>query len=123
MAIGTSPNGLGNIDARLSHSTEDAIDWSEIVHSMHVRLLQEMDLAALEKLPADRAREAVTVAARQLLSQWHPSLLGEDRESVLQLIIDEAVGYGPVEPLLNDASISEVMVNAPDEVYYERDGV
>src|SRR5438477_2142016 len=123
MAIGTSLNGHNNIDSALSHSTEETVDWSEIVHSLHIRLLQEMDLAALGKLPADRAREAVTVAARQLLSQWHPSLLGEDREAVLQLIIDEAVGYGPIEPLLNDASISEVMVNAPDEVYYERDGV
>src|SRR5947207_15015862 len=116
MAIGTPLNGHTSIDFPASHSTDEVTDWSDIVHSLHIRLLQEMDLAALEKLPADRAREAVTVAARQLLLQWHPSLLGEDREAVLQLIIDEAVGYGPVEPLLNDASVSEVLVNAPDDV-------
>ena len=56
MAIGTSLNGHNNIDSALSHSTEETVDWSEIVHSLHIRLLQEMDLAALEKLPADRAR-------------------------------------------------------------------
>jgi len=53
----------------------------------------------------------------------YPSLLGDDREEVVRRVIDEAVGYGPIEPLLADPSISEVMVNAPDEVYYERDGI
>ncbi len=119
MAINTPVNGSSHSERHV----EDETDWSEIVHGVHIRLLQEMDLAAVEKLDADRARDAVNIAARQLMSQLHPSLLGEDRERVLQLIIDEAVGYGPIEPLLQDASISEVMVNAPDEVYYERDGV
>ncbi len=41
----------------------------------------------------------------------------------MRRVVDEAIGLGPIEPLLGDASISEVMVNAPDEVYYERDGV
>ncbi|HXK33448.1 MAG TPA: CpaF family protein, partial [Dehalococcoidia bacterium] len=83
---------------------------------------QDMDMAALEKLEVSRAREAVTVAARQLVTQLYPSLLGEDRERVITRVIDEAVGYGPLQVLINDDTISELMVNAPDEIFFERDG-
>jgi pilus assembly protein CpaF len=107
----TYPDGLG----------DDG--WNEIVQQVHLRLLQELDLAAVEKLEPARAREAVSNAARQLVAQVQPALLGEDREHVVQRVIDEAIGYGPIEPLLNDVTISEVMVNAPDEVYFERDGI
>jgi pilus assembly protein CpaF len=50
-------------------------------------------------------------------------LLGDDRERVIKRVIDEAIGYGPVQALIDDDTISEVMVNAPEEVYFERDGV
>jgi pilus assembly protein CpaF len=82
-----------------------------------------MDLAAVEKLDQARARDAVARAARQLMTQTHPSLLGDDRELVIRRVTDEAIGFGPLEPLLQDSTITEVMVNAPDEVYFERDGI
>jgi pilus assembly protein CpaF len=103
--------------------TREDEEWFEAVHAVHQRMLQEMDLAAIEKLSAERAREAVTVASRQLVTQEFPSLLGDDRERVIKRVIDEAIGYGPVQPLIDDDSISEVMVNAPEEIFYERDGM
>jgi pilus assembly protein CpaF len=98
-------------------------DWTDVVQLVHLRLLQEMDLAAVEKLDPARARDAVGSAARQLVSQTYPSLLGDDRELIIRRVTDEAIGFGPLEPLLQDPTISEVMVNAPDEVYFERDGI
>ncbi len=98
-------------------------EWFDAIHAVHQRMLQELDLSAVEKLDGARAREAVTVAARQLVSQEAPSLLGDDRERVVKRVIDEAIGFGPIEALLDDDSVSEVMVNAPDEVFFERDGV
>src|SRR6185295_1364976 len=89
----------------------------------HQRMLLEMDLTAVEKLDRTRAREAISVAARQLVIQQFPGLLGDDRERVIKRVIDEAVGMGPIQGLLDDDDISEVMVNAPDEVYFERSGV
>ena len=86
-------------------------------------MLQEIDLSAIERLDAGRAREAVTVAARQLVTQEYPSLLGDDRERVIKRVIDEAIGYGPIQMMIEDDTISEVMVNAPDEIFYERDGL
>jgi pilus assembly protein CpaF len=98
-------------------------EWSAAVHAVHQRMLQEMDLAAVEKLDAASAREAVSVASRQLVTELFPSLLGDDRERVIKRVIDEAIGYGPVQTLIDDDTISEVMVNAPEEVFFERDGV
>jgi pilus assembly protein CpaF len=98
-------------------------DWLEEIQQVHQRLLREIDLGAMEKLDPARARDAVGSAARQLVGQMYPNLVGEDRERVVKSVIDEAIGYGPVEPLLGDATISEVMINAPDEVYFERDGI
>jgi pilus assembly protein CpaF len=101
----------------------EVLENAEVVTQVHMRLLQDLDLSALDRLEPERARAAVEDAARTLVTQLRPGLLGETRENIVRRVIDEAIGYGPIEPLLNDSSISEVMVNAPDEVYYERDGV
>ena len=94
-----------------------------MVTQIHKRLIQEVDLKAVEKLGADRGREAVEAAARQLVADSAPSLYGERKEMVIKRVVDDAIGLGPLEPLVSDPSISEVMVNAPDEVYFERDGI
>jgi pilus assembly protein CpaF len=98
-------------------------EWFDAVHGVHQRMLQEMDLAALEKLDAARAHEAVRVAARQIVVQQFPAILGDDREHVIKRVVDEAIGFGPMQPLIDDDSVSEVMVNAPEEIYFERDGL
>ncbi len=95
----------------------------ELCQRVHHRLIQEMDLSAVEKLDADRAREAVEAGVRTLVGEVGPQLYGERKELIVRRVIDDAIGLGPLEPLVNDASISEVMVNAPDEVYFERDGI
>ncbi len=94
-----------------------------LVQRVHQRLIQEVDLQAVERLAPDRAREAVEVAARSLVTDVAHSLHGERKELVVKRVVDDAIGLGPLEPLITDPSISEVMVNAPDEVFFERDGV
>jgi pilus assembly protein CpaF len=106
----------------LDHEEGDG-DWFEAVHGIHQRIITDMDLSAIEKLDAEQARQAVSVGARQLVTQMYPSLLGDDRERVIKRVIDEAIGYGPIQPLIDDDNISEVMINAPEEVFFERDGV
>jgi pilus assembly protein CpaF len=90
---------------------------------VHQRLIQEVDIKAVEKLGADRSVEAVEMATRALLAEVAPSLYGDRKERVIRRIVDDAVALGPLQPLVNDVSISEVMVNSPDEIYFERDGI
>ena len=98
-------------------------DDEAIVALVHRRLIQDMDLAAVEKLEPGRGREAVEAGVRSLVTEIASQLFGERKELVIRRVVDEAVGLGPLEPLINDPSISEIMVNAPDEVYFERDGI
>jgi pilus assembly protein CpaF len=100
--------------------TPEAFD---LIQRVHHRLIQEMDLQAIARLEPDRAREAVEGAVRSLVSELAPHLYGEERELTVKGVVADAIGMGPIEPLLADPSLSEVMVNAPDEVYFERDGI
>ncbi|HXG35557.1 MAG TPA: CpaF family protein [Dehalococcoidia bacterium] len=94
-----------------------------VAHRIHQRLIQEMDLRAVERMGSERAREAVVVATRALVDEVAPHLYGERKEMVVTRIVDDAIGLGPLEPFIADPTVSEVMVNSADEVYFERDGI
>ncbi|MER3448662.1 MAG: hypothetical protein C4315_02460 [Chloroflexota bacterium] len=95
----------------------------EIETQLHQYLIRQVDEQALRRLDPDRAKEEVRKAVRQLASQLFPTLVGDDKEEVVERVVNDVLGFGPIQPLLDDPTVSEVMVNAPDEVYYERDGV
>jgi len=94
----------------------------EVKFRVHRRLIQELETQRLDRMPGAEAREAVDAAARQILQQEAPGVFGLARDELIAAIVDEVLGLGPIEPLLRDPSISEVMVNSPDIVYFERDG-
>jgi pilus assembly protein CpaF len=89
---------------------------------VHRRLIQELEVSRLDHMDADEARAAVSQATRQLLAQEAPEIFGLARDAVVSAVTDEVLGLGPIETLLRDPSVSEVMVNAPDLIYFERDG-
>ena len=89
---------------------------------LHELLIEELEHGALEGLAPEQQRDAVIKAARELLQQEGIQLGGASREELLEAVADEALGLGPLEPLLRDPSISEVMVNDIDKVYFEREG-
>ena len=95
----------------------------ETVFATHQRLIEDMDASAIEKLPSGEAREVVEKAARAIIREIAPSVVGVERDLLVSQVADEVIGLGPIEGMVSDPSISEVMVNAPDNVYYERDGI
>jgi pilus assembly protein CpaF len=95
---------------------------NELKFTLHQRLIEELDPNKLEGLGKEKAREAVEQAARTLIAQEMPGIVGTTRDELVSAVADEVLGFGPIEPLLRDASISEVMVNAPDTVFYEKEG-
>jgi pilus assembly protein CpaF len=96
----------------------------ELKARIHEELIHELDP---EQLAGDTSlgspvRRAVEQAAEERLAQADPGLSRQERQQIGSEIADEVLGYGPLEPLLRDATVSEVMVNAPDRVFYERAG-
>jgi pilus assembly protein CpaF len=92
----------------------------ETVHQRIIRAVNESDVRGLDK---DQARTEVERATRRLLTDEYPEVVGDDKEELIARLVDEVTGLGPIEGLLRDHTVSEVMVNAPDEVYFERAGV
>ena len=89
---------------------------------LHELLIEELEHGTLEKLPPEQQREAVIRAARELITQEGIQLGGITRDELLDSVADEVLGLGPLEPLLRDPGVSEVMVNDLDKIYYEQDG-
>jgi pilus assembly protein CpaF len=95
---------------------------NELKFTLHQRLIEELDPNKLEGLGKEKAREAVEQAARTLIAQEMPGIVGTTRDELVSAVADEVLGFGPIQPLLNDSSISEVMINHPDTIFYEKEG-
>ena len=89
---------------------------------IHARLLAESDAARLSRLPRAALSEQVALVTTRLLADENSALTGRQRESLVQAVLHELVGLGPLEPLLEDETVSEIMVNGPDQIYVERLG-
>jgi pilus assembly protein CpaF len=94
----------------------------EIKDHAHIELLDRLDLSRIHTVSADEARTQIRDTARQILDQQSVPLSAEARQRVIQCIEDEVLGLGPLEPLLSDQSVSDILVNGPKQVYVERSG-
>ncbi len=101
----------------------DRSDEREIEAQLHQRVIRELDDLALRRVDPSERRETVERAIRTIATEYFPALVGDTKEETIAHVLDEVVGLGPIESLLRDPTISEVMVNGPSEVYFERDGV
>lgn len=107
---------------RPSSLSQNVEALNELKFNLHQRLIEELDPQKLEGLEKSRAREAVESAARQLIAQEMPGIVGAARDELIAAVADEILGLGPIEPLIQDPAVSEVMVNAPDTVFFEKEG-
>jgi pilus assembly protein CpaF len=95
----------------------------QLIFRMHQMLIDELDADQISAMPPDERRKVVEQAAETLLRREMPSVGGITRDQIVSRVVDEVVGLGPIDALMRDPSISEVMVNAPDEVFFEREGI
>jgi pilus assembly protein CpaF len=118
--------GSGDAEGARSGSSSSLLQTSEALtelkYKLHQRLIEELDPSKLDGLDPTKAREAVESSARALISQEMPGIVGITRDELVTAVADEVLGLGPIEPLIRDPSVSEVMVNAPDTVFYEKEG-
>ncbi len=110
-------SGLGNDDQ------ERVLRNYEIEDQLHQRLIRDIDESVLRGLEPEQVREEVARATRALASKLFPELMGDAKETAVEHVVDEVTGLGPIQPLLRDTTVSEIMINGPSEVYYERNGI
>ncbi|MFQ5731513.1 MAG: CpaF family protein [Planctomycetaceae bacterium] len=90
---------------------------------LHQRLITCIDLSALGTLTDVELREELRRGAEELCS-YQPDLLNrEERERLIDEVLNETLGLGPLEILLRDPDVSDILINGPNTVYVERDGL
>ena len=89
---------------------------------LHARFVAEADPVRLTRLPRAALAEQVQALTARGLAEEALALTGRQREGLIEAVISELIGLGPLEPLLEDGEITEIMVNGPSQVYVERGG-
>ncbi len=114
----TSLNGPG----RPLATQPPRAQYVELKANVHRKMLNRLNLEALSQSDRSRAESEIRTLVGELLSEeGTPISLGE-RETLLGELLDEVFGLGPLEPLLRDPSISDILVNTYKNVFVERGG-
>lgn len=109
---------------RVNHPEENGHRGEDghMVSSYRAKLLEEIDLAEMSALAAAERRARLERVLGHIISREGPVLSTVERSQLIRRVVDEALGLGILEPLLEDASITEIMVNGPDAIFVERGG-
>jgi pilus assembly protein CpaF len=97
--------------------------YQELKNAIHRYLLNKVDLERVTNAPDERTREQVFAVIQDAVSQVKAPLSGPSKERLSLEILDEVFGLGPLEPLMKDSSINDILVNGAKEVYVERAGI
>lgn len=89
---------------------------------LHRRLVEEVNLQTLEKLPPEDAKKQIRGLVQQYVVGERLALNSAELDAFVGEIIDEMTGLGPLEPLLKDDTVADILINGPDVVYVERRG-
>ncbi len=96
--------------------------FQQLKLAVHNRLFETLDVSRLESLEANMASQKVTTAISEILDEEGRLLTDADRARLIEEIKNELLGLGPLEPLLWDDEITDILVNGPAQVYIERGG-
>ncbi|MDD2620718.1 MAG: CpaF family protein [Syntrophomonadaceae bacterium] len=102
--------------------------FQDLVYKIHREIVKELgpDIFDLQQLEGQDQRENIEldikIACESIMEKENEHFSRQDREEVVQQVLDEVFGFGPITPLLHNESVSEIMVNGPGQVYVEKQG-
>ncbi|HEX4870564.1 MAG TPA: CpaF family protein [Moraxellaceae bacterium] len=121
MSLRDQFNNSGAAPAAERESRNDPA-YFELKNRIHRQLLENADLAAMESMSAERLRDEIRNIVQGLLQKEHALVNDAERRQIVSDIQNEVLGLGPLEPLLADPTISDILVNTADACYVERRG-
>ncbi|WP_288901600.1 CpaF family protein [uncultured Sneathiella sp.] len=110
--------GLASISSRSNFGNR----FLETKVHLHQRLLEIMNLSIIDKIPEDQFKRDVGKLVRSLLDEEEIAISAIEREQLVEEILYEVLGLGPLEPLLQDDTIADILVNTHENVFVERYG-
>ena len=97
-------------------------DLEDLKHRLHGLVIDALDLTIVSKLDPDLLRTELSSLVQHLLEQESAPLNIREREQLISQIQNEVMGLGPLEPLVQDPTINDILVNRADQIYVERGG-
>ncbi|MDB5660628.1 MAG: type secretion system protein [Cypionkella sp.] len=94
----------------------------ELKQELHKRLLDNLNLAAIEQASEANLKAEIAAISAEALEEMAVVLSKDDRVTLNQELYDEVMGLGPLEPLLKDESVNDILVNGPNRIFVERNG-
>ncbi len=120
-AAPASPAGAGSAKVKSAVSKEKFEQFNQLKMRLHRKVIEKLDLARMVG-DEDTLREQVREVVSHLADQENTLLNLNERQRLVNEVLDETFGLGPLEVLLADPSISDILVNGPKKVYVERKG-
>lgn len=108
--------------APFSRPDPQSLDRQNIKSRIHKRLLESMDLTEARKMPPQQLQDECTRRVNILLNELRCPFSTQEKTQLIREVLDEIFGLGPLEELLRDLSISDILVNGSDKIYIERHG-
>ncbi len=110
------------LTAKQMNGAEVATQYHELKDRLHQRVIELLDMNAMSTMSPDMVQAQLTKLIDQLLQQETIALNQRERNQITQDILHEVLGLGPLEPLLADTSINDILVNGHKQVFVERSG-
>lgn len=104
------------------HNTDKKNTMHRIKASVHQRLLNALNLHEVQKYPLEQLQKECSAKVDAMLTQEQYPLTGPEKQQLLSEVLDEIFGLGPIEILLKDPFISDILINGPKQIYIERQG-
>ena len=99
-----------------------SLQYQELKFAIHRKLLDRINLEAVYAMPGDRVRQEVRPSVAKLVNEEKTPLSLGEKDRLIDEVLDEVFGLGPLEPLLRDPTVSDILVTTPRLIYVERRG-
>ena len=120
---GLSQSNLSRLGAsQTGLERQGSKSFEELKRLIHSKLVDKLDLSRVSDLEGDTLRREIRLVVERLCDTENPLLNRMERERLIDEVLDETFGFGPLEVLLKDPTISDILVNGPHKVYVERRG-
>ena len=115
-------SGAPESEPAADRSRLDRDTYNAIKSMVHFRLVEQLDLATITDLPRDALTASVREALEEITASEKVPLNRKEQRTLISDLINEILGLGPIEPLVNDPNIQDILVNGADQVYVEKQG-
>jgi pilus assembly protein CpaF len=113
---------MNTAGVRLGRTESSADDFEQLKRHIHSKLVDKLDLSRLGELEGDTLRREIRLVVEHLCDTENPLLNRSERERLIEEVLDETFGFGPLEILMKEEGVADIMINGPKNVFVEKNG-